>query len=215
MLTLPFKQKYMNGFMPGGKEAGRTRRKDDFYPTPPEGFECFLRAEGDILRGFGTVWENACGDGVGCRVMQAHGLQTVATDLIDRGYGQGSRDFLTESERLANAIATNPPYKARLPERFVRHARTLGVAYIALLLKADYWNAQGRTGFWAELPPRRIYPISFRLDFTGEGGGPMNCSWNVWDWRDGRTDLPCQMMPPLPKPRDLSTGSLFADGDAA
>lgn len=198
-------QKYMNGFMPGGD----TRQDDDFYPTPPAGTEAFMRAEGHMIaRCFGRVWENACGEGDCAKVMIRHGIKVIATDLIDRGYGEGGRDFLKEPKALAPAIVTNPPYCDKLPQQFVMHAKKLGVKYVALLLKADFWNAQNRVPFWESFEPARIHPVSFRLDFLGGGGGPMNVSWNVWDWRE---DQPkgCRHMRPLPKPGN--NRELFGD----
>jgi hypothetical protein len=43
---------------------------------------------------------------------------------------------------LSKAVVTNPPY--RIATKFIRHALSLGVEYLALLLKADFLNAQER-----------------------------------------------------------------------
>ena len=35
------------------------------------------------------IWEPCCGDGAMARVLESHGHHVVATDLVDRGYGEG------------------------------------------------------------------------------------------------------------------------------
>jgi hypothetical protein len=47
------------------------------------------------------IWEPCCGDGAMARVLEAHGHHVVATDLVDRGYGETGRGFLAET-RLPN-----------------------------------------------------------------------------------------------------------------
>ena len=61
----------------------------------------------------GPIWEPACGDGAIARVLERAGHRVIATDLIDRGYGEAGVDFLTTAEPRARHIVTNPPYGAR------------------------------------------------------------------------------------------------------
>src|SRR5882672_437547 len=77
----------------GSSRAPRTvtRADHDFYPTPPEAVRALLSVE----QFDGTIWEPACGDGAISRELQAHGHSVVATDLINRGHGQGGSDFLS------------------------------------------------------------------------------------------------------------------------
>src|SRR3954467_11366570 len=84
------------------------RRDRDFYPTPNWVTEALLRR----IRLPKGIWEPCCGNGAMARVLEAHGHHVVGTDLVDRGYGEGGRDFLMET-RLPDgvtAIVTNPPY---------------------------------------------------------------------------------------------------------
>jgi hypothetical protein len=199
-----------------GAASSPPREEDDFYPTPWEGTESFLRAEGHLLAHFfRKVWEPACGNGAISEVMRTHGLDVVSTDLIDRHYRRGDSgiDFLKTRGALAPAIVTNPPYMNNLPEAFVRHARRIGVRYVALLLKADFWNAQTRMKFWDDLPPARCYPLSFRLDFMGRGRPVMNCTWFVWDWAMAgtfREKMPFMRI--LPKPAGAQEQTNFFRG---
>jgi len=137
------------------------------------------------------VWEPACGRGRMARVLQAAGYDVTASDLIDRGYGCGGVDFLTTRNLRAPVIITNPPY-GPLVEAFIRHAYALGAGYLALLVKADFWQAAGKAArhlLFSELPPTRIHPLGWRLDWTGEGRPVMNCVWLVWDWASSHEPL--------------------------
>jgi hypothetical protein len=82
-----------------------TREPDDFYATPPECTEALIAAEGDRLPL--TVWDPCCGAGDISTVLQRHGCEVVSTDLVDRGYGQGRVDFLSQKTAPARAIVTN------------------------------------------------------------------------------------------------------------
>jgi hypothetical protein len=180
------------------------RRDDDFYPTPWEATEAFARAEVMAFRRF-AVWEPACGDGAISEVLKEHGCTVVSTDLVNRGYGQGRINFLDPREVEAaiynyrSAIITNPPF--HLAEDFIRRAHSLRSPYTAMLLKAHYFHAGKRLRLFDEHPPSRIYPLSWRIDFTGGGSPHTDCSWYVWDkaWPHGYT----RYMAPLAKPDPL------------
>ena len=72
------------------------RPPEDYYKTPPVATEALLRAETFS----GLVWEPACGDGAICKVLEAHGIKTMATDLIDRGWGEAPLNRLTGVDAL-------------------------------------------------------------------------------------------------------------------
>lgn len=170
---------------PKTSAAGAKARDEDqdFFPTPVDVTEAFLRAEEKYFRRCGMIWEPACGDGAIARVIREKlpRYAVVATDLVDRGFGAAPIDFLQTTILEAKAIITNPPYKDDLPERFVRHAFALGAEYVALLLKVNFWSAGKRVRLWHELRPARRYDLTWRPDFLGLGGGMMDCAWFVWD----------------------------------
>lgn len=157
-----------------------TRRENDFYPTQPEATRALLKAEAQYLGKYPRVWEPACGDGAIAKLLPG---EVVATDLIDRGYGTQA-DFL-KSEKLADAIVTNPPFK--LAAEFIEHAWMMDVGYLALLLKAQYWHAKARINLWNLWPPTIEYRLTWRLDFTGGGAPTMDCTWFVWCRERGPT----------------------------
>lgn len=171
--TAPAPVKNIGMLMAGGT-IGKTRHKDDFYPTPAE---CTLALARKIKLPK-TIWEPACGDGAIAKVLEQRGHTVVATDLNDHGYGIPRRDFLMEYRAEASAIITNPPFK--LAEEFIRHAIALDVDLIAMFLKATYWQAATRTKLFKQCPPTQIYALAWRPDFSGEGQPTMECAWHVW-----------------------------------
>src|SRR3954453_17057910 len=120
------------------RNLGYERQDKDFYPTPAWVTEALLRT----VRLPKGVWEPCCGDGAMARILEAHGHHVVATDLVDRGYGHGGRDFMMESGLPdgVTAIVTNPPYGNGLP-KFVDHALGLlrPVGGVLALLVNNQW----------------------------------------------------------------------------
>lgn len=114
-----------------GAARGFDREKDDFYPTPDALIDPLIERYAKWLDG--VVWEPACGDGAICKALQRHGLASVGTDLVDRGYGESRRDFLMELKPPddVDAIVTNPPF--RLWREFAEHALGMDVGFVALL----------------------------------------------------------------------------------
>lgn len=159
------------------------REKDDFYPTPPEPTRALLHAEIDRLRHFDGIWEPACGDGAMVRELQAVGLTTYASDLIQRGAAETVRSFYDYRIAAFPAIVTNPPFAlCNEDPGWVRHAlKGLGIEYMALLLPVNWVGAQGRATLWSEFPPARVHVMRWRIDFTGQGAPPMLNAWFVWD----------------------------------
>ncbi len=154
------------------------RGEFDYYPTPPVATEALLSVE----KFHGLIWEPACGDGAICRVLEAHGHKILATDLIDRGYGEGGHDFLTSPYR-ATSIITNPPFK--LAEQFVRRALDHTSDKVAMLCKLQFLEGVKRKEMFETTPLKTVYVFSKRLTMTrnGEtmGNAGMICfGWFIW-----------------------------------
>ena len=167
------------------------RRENDFYPTPKEATYALLP---HIAHWPKNVWEPACGDGAMTKVLKTAGFSVTSTDLIHRGFGFGGVDFLTSD--LGNvrfdAIITNPPFA--LAPHFILRANDLGATHLALLLKAQFWNAASRLKVRDTWAPNAALPLTWRLDFDGRGAPTMDCTWFLWD----RTSPP--LARPLAKP---------------
>jgi hypothetical protein len=171
------------------------RSKADFYPTPPEVTKALLDfwclPEGSV------VWECACGEGHMAEVIKAAGFQVVATDLYERGYGEGGVDFLT-SICKCDYIVTNPPFN--LAAEFIERAAKLSVRGFSFLLKSQYWHAAKRLPLFKKHKPAFICPLTWRPDFLfgQKGGAPtMECFWAIW----GEPTNWCEYVP-LEKPTE-------------
>lgn len=158
------------------------RQGEDYYATDPVAIDKLFK----VLTPPHYVWECACGAGHLASRMREYGLNVLATDLYDRGYGYVGIDFLREKklpEYLQDedcCILTNPPYK--YATEFVEHALDLlpeGAPAI-FLMKTTALEGKGR---WERLYNKgylhAIYQFSERLlcakngDFDGmrAGGG--------------------------------------------
>lgn len=164
-------------------DRSRFRVPHDFYPTPPEGTRALLSAE----RFCGPIWEPACGDGAISKVLLATGYTVVSTDLIDRGFGTGGVNFLTETQTRARNIVTNPPYGSGVADAFVRHALNLVepvAGSVAMLLNLASLAHPMRHHQWTRRPPAAVYildeltcwPNGIECGFAAEH----RYCWAVW-----------------------------------
>jgi hypothetical protein len=202
-------------------DEGEGRREGDFYPTPYAATRALIRSltsqgAGPLFWPDFAEWawrEDACGEGHICRVLEERGVTEIyASDLADRGYGTPGVDFLKSgwpdgANPLRTGLITNPPYERFICPAFIRHAVvTLKARRVAMLLKATYWHADERQGLFADCPPAAIYPLTWRLDFTGAGSPAMETAWMVWD-----ADAPASPWPrTCPLRRGDDTRDLFA-----
>lgn len=187
-------------------------RENGFYPTPWDATEAALLAEENWLAEYQRVDEPACGEGDMAEVIRGHGKTVKATDLVYRGYGVGEVDFLDFNfQPSARCLITNPPFsdndKNPLAEPFIRQAHRLGYEYIGMILKANYWNAKTRIRLFQEFRPVRVYPYSWRIDFTGDGSNHFDCIFVVW--MPKQSSGICEFCDPLERPKFLSQPTLF------
>lgn len=151
------------------------REENDFYPTPPNATKELLKRI-DLK---GAIWECACGDGAISKLLPEN---TISTDLIDRGYGEGGIDFL-QTKKQVDWIITNPPYK--YATEFAKHSLECA-NNVALLLKIQFLEGVKRYDFFQENPPKDIYVFSNRLKIYKNGiktnNSTMMCfAWFVWE----------------------------------
>lgn len=166
------------------------RRDHDFYATPPENVDCLHLAE--PLDGT-FWWEPACGTGnISKRVEELTGVGVCSTDLIDRGYGLGGKDFLLieKAPEGITGIITNPPFDD-LAEAFIRHAIDLMRPVngkVIMFLRNEYDCGKTRRGLFNGKNPK--YPIAHKIVVTkrprwieGSKGSPRHSyAWFVWDF---------------------------------
>lgn len=125
------------------------REENDFYATDPIAAEWLIRLE-NLDK---NIWECACGQGHLAKVFEDYGYNVKATDLIDRGYGQGGVDFLQCRDKFDGDIITNPPYK--YAEDFIQHALTLipNGKKVCMFLKVQFLEGKGRKMLYEIAPP--------------------------------------------------------------
>ena len=154
---------------------------NDYYATEPKAVELLLEQER-----FGErIWEPACGEGHISKVLEAHGYNVRSTDLIDRGYGEGGKNFLGTPTVVWNGdIITNPPYK--YGKEFVEKALDIVApgCKVAMFLKLTFLEGKGRRDLFRNSPPKVVYVSSARLqcgkngDFSGSS--MVAYAWFVW-----------------------------------
>ncbi len=99
-------------------------------------------------------------------------------------------DFLKveEIEPLAY-IATNPPYKDKMPEKFIRHALHLTRQHegkVAMLLPMAYDCGKTRRDLFENHPFKAKYTLTRRIcwmNLSQVGSPSQNHAWFVWDWQ--------------------------------
>jgi hypothetical protein len=172
----------VNAYAAGNRTGHTDREPDDFYPTPPCATQALLAAECFD----GTIWEPACGDGAMSRVLEAAGHEVISTDLIDRGFGEGGRDFLMEWQPRAPNIVTNPPFK--WAPQFVDRGLQLTTGKVALFLRLAFLEGQARGTWFPKTPLARVHIMSRRVPIgkgrlleADEKGGPLAFAWFVWE----------------------------------
>lgn len=161
----------------------------DFYPTPT--WATLALAENE--RFFGDIWECACGDGAMAEVLSHLGLHVTASDLYDRGYGEGGVDFLKQNRKVDN-IVTNPPFHSA--EDFVHAGLRQSKKKLALLLRLAFLESAGRQkSIFSKVPPSTVWIFSERITFypkgaVRRGSGTTAYAWFVWDHEHlGPTEL--------------------------
>lgn len=160
-----------------GTSAGRPEH--DFYPTPREATVALLERETFI----GDIWEPACGDGAISKVLEEHGHTVRSTDLIDRGYGEGGKDFLWSTDTATNII-TNPPFT--LGEEFIRKSLSCTTGKVVMLTKLQFLEGAKRKKMFESTPLKTVYVFSKRLTMTRNGekmknSGMIAFQWMVWE----------------------------------
>ena len=161
------------------------RQVDDYYATDPVAVEILL--ENETFKH--EVWECACGEGHIAKVLQEHGYDVSATDLVYRGYGEKeSYDFLECTEtNIDEDIITNPPYK--YAKEFVEKAMDIVAPgrKVAMFLKLTFLEGKERKKMFQQHPPKVIYVFSGRVkcamngNFEQTGSSAVAYAWFVWE----------------------------------
>lgn len=178
----------------GYKKNHCEREINDFYATPPVEVKNILQHE-ELM---GTVLEPCCGMGHMCLGIKESGFKgkIIATDLVDRNFGEGTFDFLEENYPYTKDIGTiiiNPPFK--LIEEFVN--KSLSIATDKVIVFARNQFAEGAKRYeniFRDNPPTRIYQYVDRVacakdgDFNKALSSNMAFGWFVWDKKESQRE---------------------------
>lgn len=150
------------------------RRADDDYATPTWLAGTIAPYLHDI--GVLNIWEPAPGAGSLVIALGIGGFNVLAP----------GGNFLTEAAPpFIDAIVTNPPYgRGELACSFIRHALTLDVNVIAMLLRVDFDSAKTRVDLFRDNPrfAGKIMLLDRIVWFDRPGAAPSeNHAWFVWE----------------------------------
>ena len=160
------------------------RQSNDYYATPPGEIKNILKHE-DLQ---GTILENSCGQGHIAKVVkeQYPDNEVIATDLIDRGYGENGLDFLSDDYPYTDVdtVIMNPPFKHI--EGFVN--KSLDIAdKVLLFARLQFLESQSRyENIFVDNEPNRVYIYVDRVSCGKNGNfeedkNSMSYAWFVWD----------------------------------
>lgn len=176
-----------------GVNPNAQRQTEDFYATEPKALEIFLeQLEKDGVKLSEKIWECSCGQGHLANILKEKGYDVIASDLIDRGYGQGGIDFLSDflidrEKSYKGDILTNPPFK--LAEKFVEKGMELLLEgnKLILFLKIQFLEGQKRKELFNKYPPKYVYVNSARQlcakdgEFEKYTATTQFYAWYVWE----------------------------------
>jgi hypothetical protein len=161
-------------------------RAHDLYATPPSAVEALLRVEKIPWR----TWEPAAGRGGIARVLRAHAIEVVASDIALYDFELDfTGDFLTQDRAPpgVEALVTNPPYKlCGRSAPFVAHALDL-VPHVFLLMRLSFLESASRSEILERRGLRTVHVFRNRLPMMHRDGwienkatNAMPFCWMVW-----------------------------------
>lgn len=169
--------------------TNKQREINDYYATDPKALEIFLeKLKEDKIELHKNIWEPACGEGHLSKVLKKYGYDVFSSDLIDRGYGVGNKDFLkTSNIDIKSDIITNPPYK--YAKEFVEKSLEVQADgyYTIMFLKIQFLEGQARKKFFEKYPPKYIYVNSARQmcamngNFEKYNATAICYCWFIWE----------------------------------
>lgn len=165
----------------------------DFYPTPKAAFDAFYAADWENWMLCDKILEPCAGDGNLIKYMREKGINKfIWANELDQSHQPqleqsgasafGYKDFLQMKgvEDVYDIIITNPPFSCA--QEFIEKCLTeWKPKRTIMLLRLNFLGSQKRKEFWQKFPPSRIYVLSKRPSFTGNGTDSQEYAWFVWD----------------------------------
>jgi len=175
----------MKGHSIAGTSEWRERVENDYYATPTQSTRALLQFESISF----PAWEPACGEGHIAKELHPDG-DLLCTDLIERGYGWGGRDFFKfTTDKEIKTIITNPPFN--LFQEFAEHALKKATHKVILFGKLQALEGKKRGTFMQNSPLKTVYVFKSRQNPLRNGSpvdekgkqwaSTMAFAWFVWE----------------------------------
>jgi hypothetical protein len=176
--------------------ANEDREENDYYATDPKAVdilvnECPITFPKDV-----PILEPCCGGGHLSKRFEELGYNVTSSDLIDRGYGETGKDFISSYNKWEGNIVTNPPYKYAM--EFVLKALEIVDTgkLVAMFLKLQFMEGKARKKMFILHPPRYLLVSCSRIlcgknaNFSYSNGSAVAYAWYVWEkGYKGRTEI--------------------------
>jgi hypothetical protein len=168
--------------------SGQYRMDLDFYPTPVKVIEHFL----DIYKiQSGNILEPSAGCGNILEGLKLKGYTNNITSIEIREEEKNNltkygdvyiADFLNwQPDKQYKTIIGNPPY--RKAQEFMEKCFEIANedTEIIMLLRTAFLESKKRYEFWQKHPVNKIYILSTRPSFTGNGTDSASYAWFIWN----------------------------------
>jgi adenine-specific DNA methylase len=178
----------LEGYALAGTSQSRDRVEDDYYATPHVATNMLL----EKIELSGSILEPACGEGHISKLLinKYPNSEIISTDLVNRGYGTGGVDFLTNKfNRKFDNIITNPPFK--YAREFIERALELSTQKVIIFCKIQLLEGIERKKMFETTPLKTVYVFSKRVnplrngsevDEKGKKWASTMCfAWFVWE----------------------------------
>lgn len=167
------------------KQSHRWQRQvDDWYVEPRWVSRRLFQLE--VFPG--GVWDPACGGLNIITEAQESGLETFASDKVERAPGVLKMDFFAFDVAQKPNIVSNPPFA--LAEDFVQHALDMDPYKVAMLLPSNWVQGDKRSRWLQQTPLKTVYFITPRPSMppgdalqagVKAGSGTTDYAWFVWE----------------------------------
>jgi hypothetical protein len=162
----------------------------DYSPTPPFATRALIERVLPTMNisavSLRSVHEPACGEGHMAEVLREYFPTVIATDIVDRGYGDAVRNFLDDTFEVdADWIITNPPFNKKA-EQFTLKAIQQARVGVAIFARLQWIETIGRyERLFRDYPPTQIAFFCERVPlhmgrWEPEGKTATAYIWLVW-----------------------------------
>jgi hypothetical protein len=179
---------------------------DDFYATPPWATRSLMEHVWPVLGNpdrSGICWEPSCGEGHMAQVLRDYFKHVLASDLVNRGYGVGGVDFLSDhalSIGPVEWVVSNPPFADDSTEKFVLRALQLARTGVAVFTRLQWLESVGRyEAIFRDNPPTLIAFFAERVPLHKGTWKPRGATASAYIWLvwvKGMAPLPPFWIPP-------------------